>query len=79
MKHASGAAIDEIGTFASYERRWKPTVICSTTSRNHEAPIPLGYLSFGPIEKIVFFVTSACAKRTGAATRVEQRRREQAR
>ena len=36
-----------------------------------------GYLSFGPIEQnIMFFVTSACARRTGAAARVERRRRE---
>ena len=34
-------------------------------------------LSFGPIEKyLMFFVTSACARRTGAAARVERRRRE---
>ncbi len=36
-----------------------------------------GYLSFGPIEnKIMVFVTSACARRTGASARVERRRRE---
>ena len=36
-----------------------------------------GCLSFGPIEKyVMFFVTSACAKRTGTAVRVERRRRE---
>ena len=36
-----------------------------------------GCLSFGPIEKdTVFFVTLACARRTGAAARVECRRRE---
>ncbi len=34
-------------------------------------------LSFGPIEKyIMFSVTSTCARRTGAAARVERRRRE---
>ncbi len=37
----------------------------------------VGYLSFGPIEtNIMFFVTSACARRPGAAARVERRRRE---
>ncbi len=37
----------------------------------------MGYLSFGPIEKYFMFVaTSACARRTGAAARMEQRRRE---
>ena len=36
-----------------------------------------GYQSFGPIEKIFMFsVTFACARRTGAAARVERRRRE---
>ncbi len=37
----------------------------------------VGYLSFGPIE--IYFmlsVTLACARRTGAAARVERRRRE---
>ncbi len=34
-------------------------------------------LSFGSIEKyLMFFVTSACARRTGAAARVERRRCE---
>ena len=34
-------------------------------------------LSFGPIEKYIkFLVTSACARRTGAAARMERRRRE---
>ena len=36
----------------------------------------LGYLSFGPIEKILCFVISACAERTGAAAREERSRRE---
>ncbi len=37
----------------------------------------VGYLSFGPIEKIFMFsVTLACARRTGAAACVERRRRE---
>ncbi len=37
----------------------------------------MGYLSFGPIDKIFMFsVTLACARRTGAAARVERRRRE---
>ena len=36
-----------------------------------------GYLRFGPIERIfLFFMTSACARRIGAAARMEQRRRE---
>ena len=43
-------------------------------------PCPLhtvGYLSFGSIENnILFLVTSACARRTGAAARVERRQRE---
>ena len=39
--------------------------------------ITVGYLSFGPIDKIFMFsVTLACARRTGAAARVERRRRE---
>ena len=38
--------------------------------------VTVGFLSFGPIEKIMFSVTSACARRTGAAVRVVQRRRE---
>ena len=36
----------------------------------------VGYLSFGPIEQYYAFVTSACGRRTGAAARVERRRRE---
>ncbi len=33
------------------------------------------YLSFGPMEKqIMFFVTSVCARRPGAAARMERRR-----
>jgi hypothetical protein len=36
--------------------------------------IPPGYLSFGPIENnIMFFVTSACARRTGAASQAFER------
>jgi hypothetical protein len=39
--------------------------------------VTVEFLNFGPIEKILcFFVTSACARRTDAATRVERRRRE---
>ncbi len=37
----------------------------------------VGYRSVGPIENnIMFLVTSACARRTGTAARVERRRRE---
>ena len=39
------------------------------------ATVSAGYLSFGPIEKqimVLVFVTSACARRTGAAARVER-------
>jgi hypothetical protein len=43
----------------------------------HVAIVTAGYLSFGPIEKyFMFSVTLACARRTGAAARVERRRRE---
>ena len=39
--------------------------------------VTAGYLRFGPIEtNVLFSVTSACARRTGAAARVERRRRE---
>ena len=39
--------------------------------------VTVGYLSFGPIENnIMCFVTSACARRPGAAASVKQRRRE---
>ena len=39
--------------------------------------LTVGYLSFGPIEKyFMLSVTLACARRTGAAARVERRRRE---
>ena len=46
--------------------------------RTHAAElVPPGCLSFGPIEKyFMFSVTLACARRTGAAVRVERRRRE---
>ncbi len=44
-------------------------------SREGGAETTVGYLSFGPIERyIMFFVTSACSRRTGAAARVERRR-----
>ncbi len=33
----------------------------------------VGHLSFGPIEKILCFVTSACVKRTGAASQAFER------
>ncbi len=37
----------------------------------------VGYLSFGPIDKIFMFsLALACARRTGAAARVERRQRE---
>ena len=36
--------------------------------------VPVDYLSFGPIEKnIMFFVTSACARRTGVASQASER------
>ncbi len=39
--------------------------------------VTVRYLSFGHIEtNIMFSVTSACARRTGTAARVERRRRE---
>ena len=42
-----------------------------------QSPCTAGRLSFGPIEtNVMFSVTSACAGRTGAAARVERRRRE---
>ena len=40
--------------------------------RIHVIVSTVGYLSFGPIEKLFMFsVTLACARRTGAAARVE--------
>ncbi len=56
------------------------TLACRTDDRQvsfRGDETTVGYLSFGPIENnIMFFVTSACARRTGAAARVERRRRE---
>jgi hypothetical protein len=63
-------------------------VICMVRSRARDGmtlrsptwfvpPGTVGYLSFGSIDKIFMFsVTLACARRTGAAARVERRRRE---
>ena len=53
------------------------SAVISGTLVDDQVLLPAGTQSFGPIEKIVmFFVTSACARRTGTAARVERRRRE---
>ena len=49
--------------------------LCDVLSRADCSTV--GYLSFGPIKKLLcFFATSACARKTGAAARVERRRCE---
>ncbi len=59
----------------STERQLKYVSTCISGAMRHElyetSQLPWGYLSFGPIVKydIMFFVTSACARRTGASAR----------
>ena len=64
--------------------RWNDFIVCvemlGFAALNNRAFSYKGtavYLRFGPIGKNrMFFVTSACARRPGAAARVERRRRE---
>ncbi len=51
--------------------------LCQRLDMAVRVRLPGGYPRFGPIGKnIMLFVTSACARRTGAAACVEHRRRE---
>ena len=64
--------------YAGAEHHWHaPGEVLNNLGLCRIRCVPLGYLSFGPIEQnIMFSVTSVCTRRTGAAARVERRRRE---
>ena len=67
---SSRATMQIYDLFPMFSRRTQCACMRSTVYST------VGYLSFGLIEKYYVFVTSACAKRSGAATRVQRRRRE---
>jgi hypothetical protein len=53
---------------------YAPAALFAFASGIYIVRIPVGYLSLGPIEnKMMVFVTSACARRTGAASQAFER------
>ncbi len=65
MRFKSSAAAGAVGPDTDAPRRPSGTLA-----------IPWGTYVLDPLRNIMFFRTSACARRTGAAARVERRRRE---
>ena len=68
---------DDHGFLAHALHECRVLLNCKHERDARNASDTTGCLSFGPIEKnIMFFATSACARRTGAAACVERRRHE---